>query len=344
VRGCVVAEGAPVVPGLVSAIVPVHNRPEMVAEAVASVLAQTYRPIEILLVDDGSTDGTGAVLTDLATRHSEIQVITQANAGAGAAREAGRLRARGEFIQYLDSDDRLLPEKFALQVQALRQHPDCGAAYCVTRLIDAEGKVLVEPYKWTGRAIDQLLPALLVDRWWNTQTPLYRRSVTDAAGEWPRLRMSEDWAYEARIAAGGVLLTWVPKTLCETRRHDGARLTRAAMDAPMIEALASLQTELMRAANLAGVDRRTPEMRHLGRWAFLLSRQAAQLNMPATATSCLELASQAAAQFPRDRHEIALFRLAAWALGWRLAGQGAVWMQRLGRRRGSARTLKSSRQ
>src|SRR4029079_14626008 len=103
--------------GLVSTVIPVHNRPHLLREAVASVLAQTYRPIEIIIVDDGSTDDTTSVADSLATERSgEIMVIHQGNTGPGLAREAGRQAARGEFIQYLDSDDILLPRKFELQV------------------------------------------------------------------------------------------------------------------------------------------------------------------------------------------------------------------------------------
>ena len=109
------------VEGLVSTIIPVHNRPALLRESVASVLSQTYRPIEIIIVDDGSTDETGCEAEALAERHSEVRTIHRENGGPGVARETGRLAARGEFIQYLDSDDLLLPTKFELQVAGLRQ-------------------------------------------------------------------------------------------------------------------------------------------------------------------------------------------------------------------------------
>ena len=120
------------VEGLVSTIIAVHNRPLLLREAVASVLAQTYRPIEIIIVDDGSTDETGREAEALAAKHSEVRTIHRKNGGPGAARETGRLAARGEFIQYLDSDDLLLPKKFVLQVTGLRQHTDCHVSYART--------------------------------------------------------------------------------------------------------------------------------------------------------------------------------------------------------------------
>jgi glycosyltransferase involved in cell wall biosynthesis len=123
-------------PGLVSTIVPVHDRPAMLVDAVESVLAQSYRPLEILIVDDGSTDDTPAVADALAADHPEVQAIHIPNGGPGVAREAGRRQARGEFVQYLDSDDVLLSEKFQSQVRALSADPESGECYGMTRYID----------------------------------------------------------------------------------------------------------------------------------------------------------------------------------------------------------------
>src|SRR5262245_59990256 len=106
---------AGVIEGLVSTIIPVHNWSGLLREAITSVLAQSYRPVEIVLVNDGSTDETPAVMDAIAAAHSaEVRVVHQSNSGPGLAREAGRRTARGEFIQYLDSDDLLLPDKFQL--------------------------------------------------------------------------------------------------------------------------------------------------------------------------------------------------------------------------------------
>ena len=84
------------VEGLVSTIIPVHNRPSLVREAVASVIAQTYRPIEIVIVDDGSTDETGREVARLADQHPEVRAMfRRENGGPGAARESGRQLLRG---------------------------------------------------------------------------------------------------------------------------------------------------------------------------------------------------------------------------------------------------------
>ncbi|WP_259722028.1 glycosyltransferase family A protein [Synechococcus sp. CS-1328] len=114
---------------MVTTIIPVFNRHALLREAVVSVLAQTHRPIEIIVVDDGSSDHTPEVAEALRQAHPGcIRVIQQANAGPGRTRQSGLERARGEFIQFLDSDDILLPHKFAFQVAALRASADAGIA------------------------------------------------------------------------------------------------------------------------------------------------------------------------------------------------------------------------
>ena len=121
------ADAASLDPALVSTIIPVHNRAALLRQAVASVLEQTYRPIEIVIVNDGSSDDTAVVADELARQATvPITVVHQANAGPGAARQRGLEVARGHFVQFLDSDDLLLPRKFALQVAALQQEPECS--------------------------------------------------------------------------------------------------------------------------------------------------------------------------------------------------------------------------
>src|SRR5262249_3102435 len=144
---------------LVSTIVPVHNRPLLLREAVASVLAQTYRPIEVIIVDDGSIDETGREAEALAEAHSEVSGIHRRDGGPRAARETGRLAARGEFIQYLDSDDLLLPTKFMLQVVGLRQHRDCAVSYGKTRFYNIGERPVDVPWKRTGERISTMFPS-----------------------------------------------------------------------------------------------------------------------------------------------------------------------------------------
>jgi len=325
-----------VISGLVSTIIPVYNRIDMLRQAVGSVLAQSYRPIEIIIVDDGSTDATGAEADQMASDHpDEISVVHIDNGGAGLAREAGRLVARGEFIQYLDSDDLLLPEKFSVQVAALREHPECGIAYGYTRLTDIDGNILKAPYKWTDRTFDTLFPALLVDRWWNTHTPLYRSSVCDEAGPWSAMRMSEDWEYEARIAALGVKLVHCPQFLSDTRQHSADRITSGSSTFAHCRDMAQLVASLYAGAMKAGVKIDCPEMKHFSRWAFLEARRAGVAGLAAEAASCFAIAVRASGYPDRT---LRLYGLMARLLGWRMAGRITSMLELLLKRSPSEKT------
>ena len=108
---------------LVSAIIPTFNRAWSLGRAVDSVLTQAYQPLELIVVDDGSTDETPELLAPQAAR-GLIQLISQPNRGVSAARNAGLAMARGSLIAFLDSDDEWLPGKVEAQVEFLDQHPD----------------------------------------------------------------------------------------------------------------------------------------------------------------------------------------------------------------------------
>ena len=320
---------SPMQPGLVSVIVPVHNRPSLVREAVASVLAQTHRPLEILLVDDGSTDETPSVLAAVAAEHPEIRVLRQANAGPGAARELGRVHASGEFIQYLDSDDLLLPGKLERQVAGLRAHPECGVSYGWTRYRYADGTVDSKPCKGTGRRLDRMFPAFLRGRPWHTSTPLYRASVCAAAGPWLPLRQEEDWEYDCRVAALGTRLHHVEAFVSEHRDHLDDRLSRrAATDPGLLADRASAHAHILRHALDAGIPADSPEMRHFTRALFLLCRQCGAHGLEREAAALHALAVTAAGErgAPGD---LKAYRWAARLLGWRWAGKLATAAYRL---------------
>jgi glycosyltransferase involved in cell wall biosynthesis len=284
--------------GCVSTVIPVYNRAVFLQAAAKSVLAQTYRPIELVLVDDGSTDATADEIAKIVASHPDhVHSIRIRNSGPGGAREQGRLIARGEFIQYLDSDDELLPRKFELQVQALRERPDCGVAYGKTRLVDTGGKVLKAPFKSSGVAMEYLFPALLVDRWWNTLTPLYRRSVCDEVGPWPEMWMAEDWLYDARVGALKTKLVYVDEFVCDYRTHSGDRLTGSGrLSTRALANFCQLIPRLFDCALRAGVPLDCPEMSHFSRWAFSLTRQAAIEGLTEDADRCLQTALKATGQ------------------------------------------------
>jgi hypothetical protein len=319
-------------PGLVSTIIPVYNRPAQLGEAVASVLSQDYRPIQIVIVDDGSTDGvtreTARALAD--TNTGVVQVATQANAGPGAAREHGRQLAQGEFIQYLDSDDLLLPGKFAAQVAALRAHPQADVAYGITYLRDANGHLITEPHKDTGKVLATMFPSFLNSRWWETATPLYRASVCAKAGPWTTLSLEEDWEYDCRIASLGGRLVWCPVPVSEHRDHGGERLSRGtALDPKRQSQRATAHGLIYKHALAYGLTPADPEMQAFSRSLFLLARQCGAAGLPAESQRLFDLARQAAGNSRGRGLDFVLYALAAGVLGWKAAGKASVWLDSL---------------
>lgn len=324
---------------LVSTIIPVFNRPGMLRSAVESVLAQTYRPIEIVISDDGSTDGTPDVAKEFARNFpDEVRYIRNGNQGAGMAREAGRLFARGEFIQYLDSDDLLMPRKFEVQVEALKTHPECGVAYGKTRLVEMGGKVLADPFKWTGRKIPNLFPLLLVDRWWCTHTPLYRGSVCAAVGPWTDLRYSQDWEYDGRVGALGTKLVWCDETVSEHRTHGDLRQTGSGKWLAPKDRVRFFSLMLQHAQK-AGVGLDTPEMQHFVRWVFANARQCGAMGEVEAAQGCFDVAMEAAGGVGRD---LKAYRVAANLIGWSSTGRVCLWLEGLRMRRSGKNTRKLS--
>jgi glycosyltransferase involved in cell wall biosynthesis len=310
---------------LVTTIIPVHNRAAMLREAVASVVAQTHRPIEVIVVDDGSTDDTSHAADELAREHPFVQVIHQENGGPGVAREAGRRAARGAYIQHLDSDDVLLPDKFARQVAALEAHPECGAAYGRTRL-RRNGVASDVPVKRTGERIDAMFPAMLASRWWDTSTPLYRASVIASAGAWLPLRMEEDWEYDARIAALGTRLCFVHEWLSETREH-GAQLSGRGLAPRVLADRATAHARIYDHARRAGITTDTPEMQHFARELFLLARQCGAAGLRDASRALFALARDAS-QRPASL-QFRAYELLALLLGWTAAGRLACMSDRL---------------
>jgi glycosyltransferase involved in cell wall biosynthesis len=308
---------------LVSTIIPVHNRPLLLREAVASVVGQSYRPIEIIVVDDGSTDETLEVARGLAAdAPGEIRVVHQRNGGPGLAREAGRLLARGGFIQYLDSDDVLLPRKFELQVSSLRARPDCGIAYGPTHYCHRGADSEQRPWKRTGERIDWMFPSFLQSRWWGTSTPLYRRALTDAAGPWLGLSSEEDWEYDCRVAALRVRLAFVEEFVSEERDHIGPRLsTGGSIGADKLRDRASAHALILEHARRAGVDERSAEMRHFARELFLLARQSGAAGLASESRELFLLARAASGPARAKGLDFRLYALAAALLGWTLAGR-----------------------
>lgn len=326
--------------GLVSTIVPVFNRPRLLRDAVGSVMEQIYRPIEIIVVDDGSTDDTPAVITALCNSHPDcIRSVRISNSGPGIARETGRQLAQGEYIQYLDSDDLLFKEKLQSQVKGLKLHPDCQVSYGMTRFRHTDGRLEPEPWKRSGERIQTMFPSFLQSRWWSTGNPLYRKAVCDMVGTWSSLKAEEDWEYDCRIASTGVQLHYVPEYVCEIRDHIGHRLSKDRSEisehyGDRLEA----HKRIFGHACQAGIQEWTPEMRHFARECFLLARQCGAAGLSSESLAFFELARKASEARRRNSLEFLAYRVGAAMLGWKSMGALSCQMDKL-----RGRQLKSPR-
>lgn len=126
----------------ISVNMPVYNTAKYLPKAIDSILSQTFKDFEFVIVDDGSTDGSGEILEKYAARDPRIRLVRRENRGIGASRNELLHLSQGEFIAVMDSDDIALPERFALQVDFLRQNPDVLLVSGWTQLIDEAGRKL----------------------------------------------------------------------------------------------------------------------------------------------------------------------------------------------------------
>lgn len=311
----------------VSIIIPVYNRPALLREAVASALAQTWRPIEILIVDDGSTDDTPAVIAELARSHDVIRALHRPNGGPGAARETGRLAARGEFLQYLDSDDLLLPSKLELQVTALLREPAAAIAYGRTTYRNAEGNVIPCTWKPSLDGQTQIFPHFLLGRLWETATPLYRASVASEVGPWSTLRLEEDWEYDCRYGALGAQLVHVATIVAEHRDLAADRLSRGRVTDPYrLSQRAAAHAAIYRSARRAEITNEQPEMQQYARELFLLARQCGAAGNAADSRMLLALAAEAS-----SARDIRFYERVSRTIGSRAVGTLSSWIDRFRR-------------
>ncbi len=131
---------------LVSVIVPTYNRAYCLARTVDSALSQTHGNVEVVIVDDGSTDGTEALVQAKYGLEPRVRYYRQSNTGISGARNAGLLRARGDYVALLDSDDVWLPWKLEVQLACMRAHPDLGMTWTDMIAVDPDDKVTHEAY------------------------------------------------------------------------------------------------------------------------------------------------------------------------------------------------------
>ena len=266
----------------------------------------------------------------IAEAHGEVRIQRRENGGPGAARETGRQIARGSYIQYLDSDDLLLPEKFSSQVQGLVRHPDCGVAYGMTRHYALGATPKDIPWKRTGENIQTMFPAFLKSRWWATSTPLFRREVVDRAGPWLALINEEDWEYDCRIAAFGTRLFNAGRFVSDQRAHEiDPSSANGSTDPEKLKSRAIAHERIYQHARSSGISNGAPEMQHFARELFLLARQCGVAGLDEQSASLFKLARAASTRRRAAGWDFRAYRVAAGVLGWRSAGILAKQVDRL---------------
>jgi glycosyltransferase involved in cell wall biosynthesis len=217
--------------GLVSVIIPTYNRATFLAEAIDSVWNQTYRPVELLLIDDGSTDNTTEVIREKFARLPNEAVfsayyIREPNRGASSARNQGLLHSHGEFIQYLDSDDVLVRHKLARHVAALRSNEKLDLVWSdwlvvpsemlQVRLTEANTKAMAAEES-ACQPTDRIIP-------WEPWPILARRRFVSAHPLWNELTSRwDDWEYTLRLLAANPIRAFVGGVCCIQREHSRGR-------------------------------------------------------------------------------------------------------------------------
>ncbi|OGL46001.1 MAG: hypothetical protein A2W05_01200 [Candidatus Schekmanbacteria bacterium RBG_16_38_10] len=202
--------------GLVSIIIPTFNCRKYIRHAIESALAQTYKNIEIIVVDDGSTDNTREEIEDLISEKG-ISYIYQANKGLPGARNTGIKHSSGEYLVFLDSDDVILPEKITTQVSFIKEHPDVCLVYSRYQYFknDNPDDVVSHPYALLrGHLYKELIRA----NFFIVHSVLVKKECVEKVGGFDESFMAfEDWDLWIRMAESGCQFDYIDEILCLCR-------------------------------------------------------------------------------------------------------------------------------
>ncbi len=301
---------------LVSVIVPCFNAAPWLGEAIESVLAQTHPAIETIVVDDGSTDESVAVARRYAPRG--VQVVTQPNRGASAARNHGLRLARGAFIQFFDADDVLGPEKIALQLRLLADSPEgCIAAGPWARFHDDRKLAVTTPEEnWRDAAPVDWLALNFAGRGMMPPAAwLAPRTLVVQAGPWDeRLSLNDDGEYFCRVLLASRGVRFCPDALSYYRSNVSGSLSRRRSEAAWRSALLSQElcaTHLLTHQDSSVTRRACADL-------FQRLAYAAYPDSPAIARAAEEHALRHGGSTLRPEGG-RLFRLLSATLGWKRA-------------------------
>lgn len=213
---------------LVSVIVPTYNRDHIIIDALKSIFNQTYRPLEIIVIDDGSTDNTKSVVQNWAQAYRNentlsVRYIHQTNQGGNPARNHGIKEASGKFIAFLDSDDLWHANKLEKQMAVMQSASDIGGVYCGLRHVFLESGVIQPPSPRKYPDGDLLHKILIHDVTAPTSTYLIRAEAFEKVGSFDKdLLARQDWDMWIRLATQ-YKIGVVPEVLVDYREHEGVR-------------------------------------------------------------------------------------------------------------------------
>lgn len=221
---------------LVSVVIPAYNAERYLGEAIESVLAQTYAPVETIVVDDGSSDRTVAV----ARSYDGVSVIEQGNSGPSAARNRGFAASHGEFVAFHDSDDAMTPDKLAVQAGHLLDNPDVGCVLAEQELLIEPGAEL--PFWVAGSKVETVMPPrppeLEDEPLVHPMTMVVRRATFEQVGGFDEsMRAAEDFDWMLRAAEEEIEIARLSDVLLRRRvRADSLTQDAAASRAGLFRA------------------------------------------------------------------------------------------------------------
>ncbi len=220
---------------MVSIIIPCYNAAGLLSETLDNVLQQTYSDWECLLIDDGSTDNTKEVTEYYIGKDSRFSYYYQNNAGPSAARNTGIKKARGDFYQFIDSDDFIQKEKLKRQIEVFSEHPSCDLVYGDMKYFSRkqDGPIEIRDNQekhWKNGRIsghdDEVIQVLLYGNIMVVQSPLIRKEVFDKIGLWDeQIWFNEDWDVWVRCALYGLVFRFdnAEDTYSLVREHEDSR-------------------------------------------------------------------------------------------------------------------------
>ena len=213
----------------ISVVLPVYNAEAYVREAVESILAQSFTDFELIAIDDGSTDGSGAILRELAARDTRIVLVERPNGGLVSALNEGIKMARADLIARMDADDVAMPERFALQHARMVQEPEPAVLGSFIRVMDKDGDIMhLGKYPLTPKAAVRCLergcPVI------HPTVMMRRDAVLKAGGYRKAFSHAEDYDLWLRMSDLGYAIANLPQLLLNYREH-GANVSAVHWEA-----------------------------------------------------------------------------------------------------------------